>query len=108
MTLERLLHVDVWVAFGLLGQLFFTLRFLVQWLASERTGRSTVPIAFWYFSLLGGAMLFVYALWYRHDLVFTLGQAVGLFVYTRNLMLIRRGGPAAAVSAAHGRPGPGA
>jgi lipid-A-disaccharide synthase-like uncharacterized protein len=108
MTLERLLHVDVWVAFGLLGQLFFTLRFVVQWLASEKSGRSTMPIAFWYFSLLGGAMLFVYALWYRHDLVFTLGQAVGLFVYTRNLMLIRRRGSAAAVPAAQGRPGPGA
>jgi lipid-A-disaccharide synthase-like uncharacterized protein len=108
MTLERLLHIDVWVAFGLLGQLFFTLRFVVQWLASEKSGRSTMPIAFWYFSLLGGAMLFVYALWYRHDLVFTLGQAVGLFVYTRNLMLIRRRGPAAAVPAAQGRPGPGA
>ena len=105
---ERLLHVDVWVAFGLLGQLCFTLRFLVQWLASERSGRSTVPIAFWYFSLMGGAMLFVYAFWYRHDLVFTLGQAAGLLVYTRNLVLIRKGAPAAAVSAAQGRPGPGA
>ena len=105
---ERLLHIDLWVAFGLLGQLFFTLRFVVQWLASERSGRSTVPIAFWYFSLVGGGMLFVYAFWYRHDLVFTLGQAAGLFIYTRNLMLIRRRGPAAAVRAAQGGPGPGA
>jgi lipid-A-disaccharide synthase-like uncharacterized protein len=108
MTLDRLLHVDAWVAFGLIGQLFFTLRFVVQWLASEKSGRSTVPIAFWYFSLLGGAMLFVYALWYRHDLVFTLGQAVGLFIYTRNLMLIRRRRPAAVVPAAQGPSGPGA
>lgn len=72
----------------------------MQWLASERSGRSLVPVAFWYLSLGGGAVLFVYALWYRHDLVFTLGQGAGLLVYARNLMLIRRprGGPE--------RPGP--
>ncbi len=91
MSPDRLLHINAWVLFGLLGQLFFTLRFLVQWLVSERLGRSTIPVAFWYLSLTGGAMLFVYALWYRHDPVFTLGQFVGLFVYGRNLVLIRRG-----------------
>ena len=106
--LERLLHVNAWIAFGLLGQLFFTLRFVVQWLASERSGRSTVPIAFWYFSLLGGAMLLVYALWYRHDLVFTLGQAVGLLIYTRNLILIRRGSAAVGAVEPQGAAGPGA
>jgi lipid-A-disaccharide synthase-like uncharacterized protein len=106
--LERLLHLNAWIAFGLLGQLFFTLRFVVQWLASERSGRSTVPIAFWYFSLLGGAMLLVYALWYRHDLVFTLGQGVGLLIYTRNLMLIRRGAAAAGEIGTQGAAGPGA
>ncbi|HEX9427223.1 MAG TPA: lipid-A-disaccharide synthase N-terminal domain-containing protein [Candidatus Polarisedimenticolia bacterium] len=90
MNLDRLLRFDTWVFFGLLGQLFFTLRFVVQWVASERAGRSTVPVAFWYLSLLGGVMLFVYALVYRHDIVFTLGQFAGLFVYTRNLALIRR------------------
>jgi len=105
---DRLLHVDSWVAFGLLGQVFFTLRFVVQWLASERSGRSTVPLAFWYFSLLGGAMLFVYALFYRHDLVFTLGQGTGLFIYTRNLMLIRRQAASAPGGAVQGAPGPGA
>ena len=106
--LDRLLHLDTWVAFGLLGQLFFTLRFVVQWVASERSGRSTVPIAFWYFSLAGGAMLFVYALFYRHDLVFTLGQAAGLLVYGRNLMLIRKGGGSAGASIAQGVAEPGA
>lgn len=94
---ERLFNVDAWVIFGLIGQAFFTSRFVVQWIASERRGRSTVPIAFWYLSLAGGAILFAYAFLYRHDLVFTLGQAAGLFVYGRNLMLIRREeGPAVA------------
>lgn len=106
--LERLLNVNAWVVFGLLGQLMFTMRFLVQWVASERSGRSTVPVAFWYFSLLGGAILFVYALWYRHDLVFTLGQGTGLFIYARNLALIRRAGAPAASGAAQGTAGPGA
>jgi lipid-A-disaccharide synthase-like uncharacterized protein len=106
--LERLLSVNAWVIFGLLGQLFFTLRFVVQWLASERRGQSTVPVAFWYFSLVGGAILFVYALWYRHDLVFTLGQGAGLFIYGRNLVLIRRAGPGIGAGAVQGAAGPGA
>ena len=104
--LERLLTVNGWVLFGLLGQVFFTSRFLVQWVASERSGRSMVPNAFWYFSLAGGVILLIYALWYRHDLVFTLGQAAGLLVYARNLALIRRAEGAAA--AAQGAAGPGA
>ena len=99
---EHLLNVDAWVIFGLLGQGFFTARFVVQWIASERRGESTVPVAFWYLSLAGGSILLAYALLYRHDLVFTLGQAAGLLVYTRNLMLIRRapGVPAAAADMA--------
>ncbi|MDT1063374.1 lipid-A-disaccharide synthase N-terminal domain-containing protein [Paracoccus sp. CPCC 101403] len=76
------------LVFGLVGQAMFTARFLVQWIVSERYGRSTIPIAFWWFSLAGGVMLFTYAL-ARHDLVFTLGQAAGLVVYARNLWMIR-------------------
>ena len=108
MNLEHLMHVNAWVLFGLLGQAFFTLRFLVQWVASERRGRSTVPEVFWYLSLAGGAMLLVYAFWYRHDLVFTLGQFAGLFVYTRNLVLIRRLRGRADAVAVQGIAGPGA
>ena len=74
---------------GLLGQVLFFSRFLVQWIASEKMGRSVVPPSFWYLSIGGGGLLLVYALW-RRDPVITLGQAVGLFVYVRNLMLIHR------------------
>lgn len=77
-----------WVIIGLGGQLLFTARFLVQWLASERAGRSVVPLAFWYFSIGGGIILLAYAL-YRKDPVFILGQSMGLFIYLRNLWLIR-------------------
>jgi lipid-A-disaccharide synthase-like uncharacterized protein len=78
-----------WIALGLVGQTFFFSRFLVQWIASERAGRSVVPVAFWLLSLGGGALLLVYAL-YRRDPVFVLGQATGFSVYLRNLWLIRR------------------
>lgn len=76
-----------WVAFGLGGQLMFTARFLVQWIASERAGRSIVPVIFWFFSIGGGLVLFTYAV-YRGDPVFILGQSLGLLIYSRNLWLI--------------------
>lgn len=76
-----------WVLFGLGGQLMFMSRFLVQWIASERARRSIVPVAFWYFSIAGGLILFSYAL-YRGDPVFILGQSLGVFIYSRNLYLI--------------------
>ena len=82
-------RLDLAMLVGLLGQAFFTARFVVQWIASERAGRSVVPLAFWFFSLGGGLILFGYAL-YRGDLVFILGQGLGTFVYVRNLMLIAR------------------
>jgi lipid-A-disaccharide synthase-like uncharacterized protein len=78
-----------WLAVGLLGQLCFTSRFLIQWIASERAKRSIVPEAFWYFSIIGGVTLLIYAA-YRKDPVFILGQATGLFIYFRNLYFLKR------------------
>lgn len=80
---------SLWLAVGFTGQALFSARFLVQWVHSERLKRSVVPLAFWYFSLAGGATLLTYAV-YREDPVFIVGQAAGLFIYTRNLFLIRR------------------
>ena len=80
---------QLWLGIGFLGQAFFSARFLVQWVASERQGKSVVPRYFWYFSLGGGVTLLAYAI-YRWDPVFMLGQAAGLFVYARNLYFIRR------------------
>ena len=74
---------------GMLGQVLFFSRFLVQWIASEKKGQSVVPLSFWFLSIGGGFLLLIYALW-RKDPVITLGQLVGLFVYVRNLMLIHR------------------
>jgi lipid-A-disaccharide synthase-like uncharacterized protein len=82
-------HFNYWVLFGLLGQVAFSLRFIVQWMVSERRKESVVPVAFWYLSLLGGMILFVYAL-YKQDIVFIIGQGSGLVVYVRNLVLISK------------------
>lgn len=77
----------IWIAIGLSGQVLFSARFILQWLASEKAKRSTIPIMFWYCSILGGGILLAYSL-YRKDLVFILGNMFGIFIYARNLWLI--------------------
>jgi lipid-A-disaccharide synthase-like uncharacterized protein len=78
---------DGWVVLGFVAQFMFMMRFMVQWIASERARRSVIPVAFWFFSIGGGALLFVYAI-YRKDPVFIAGQGLGLIIYARNLWLI--------------------
>ena len=80
----------VWIIIGFIGQALFSMRFILQWIASERLKRSIIPKAFWYFSLAGGATLLAYAI-HKQDPVFIAGQGLGLFVYLRNLYLIRTG-----------------
>ena len=80
---------QIWIAIGLFGQLLFSCRFLVQWITSERMKKSVIPVAFWYLSIGGSLTLLSYAI-YRTDPVFILGQAGGLIIYLRNLMLIHR------------------
>ncbi|MFD1331679.1 lipid-A-disaccharide synthase N-terminal domain-containing protein [Methylopila musalis] len=82
-------QLDAWIMLGWIAQALFTARFLVQWAASEKAGRSVVPAAFWLFSLGGGALLLIYAIG-RKDPVFIVGQAMGLFIYARNLQFIVR------------------
>ena len=77
----------IWVMVGLGGQVMFMMRFLIQWIVSEREKRSVIPISFWYFSIGGAAILLAYAIW-RQDPVFILGQSLGFFIYARNLWLI--------------------
>ncbi|MFQ5673085.1 MAG: lipid-A-disaccharide synthase N-terminal domain-containing protein [Nitrospinales bacterium] len=78
-----------WLIIGFVGQTFFFMRFLIQWLVSEKRGESTIPIAFWYCSIGGSAILLSYAI-HKQDPVFILGQSVGSFIYIRNLILIAR------------------
>jgi lipid-A-disaccharide synthase-like uncharacterized protein len=78
-----------WLILGLVGQALFSMRFLIQWIYSEKHKKSVIPTAFWYFSLTGGLTLLSYAI-LRQDPVFIIGQGMGLFVYIRNLVLIRK------------------
>jgi lipid-A-disaccharide synthase-like uncharacterized protein len=78
---------DFWLAFGLAAQLLFTARFIVQWLVSEKAGKSVVPVAFWFLSMGGGVMLLIYGL-VRREPIIILGQALAVFIYLRNIMLI--------------------
>ena len=79
----------LWLGIGFAGQMLFSARFLVQWIATERARRSIVPVAFWYFSLGGGLTLLAYAI-YKQDPVFIVGQAAGIFIYLRNLYFVMR------------------
>jgi lipid-A-disaccharide synthase-like uncharacterized protein len=78
---------DFWLAFGLVAQLLFTARFLVQWISSERAGQSVVPMAFWFFSMGGGAMTLIYGIAKREPVII-LGQGLATLIYIRNIMLI--------------------
>ena len=78
---------DFWIILGFFAQGMFMMRFVIQWIASERVGRSIVPVAFWFFSIAGGVLLLIYAI-QRKDPVFIAGQALGLIIYFRNLWLI--------------------
>lgn len=82
-------QIDGWVILGFVAQFMFTMRFVVQWIASERAGRSVIPFAFWTFSIGGGTLLLVYAI-YRRDPVFIAGQALSTFIYLRNLQFALR------------------
>lgn len=92
MDLLALFHVNsttelLWVILGFAAQMLFGARFVLQWIVSEKAGKSVMPVAFWYFSVGGGALMLAYAI-YRLDPVFIFGQGLGLVVYVRNLWLI--------------------
>ncbi len=80
---------SILIVVGFAGQGLFAMRFIIQWLSSEKQAKSVIPVAFWYFSIGGGSVLFLYAIW-RQDLVFMSGQGLGLFIYLRNLYFVRR------------------
>ena len=79
----------LWLGLGFFAQLMFSARFLVQWLASEKAGKSIMPLLFWHLSIAGSVLLLAYSI-HRKDPVFILGQSMGIFIYSRNLYLIRR------------------
>jgi lipid-A-disaccharide synthase-like uncharacterized protein len=80
---------DFWLMFGVAAQLLFTARFVVQWFVSEKAGKSVMPVAFWFLSMGGGVMLLIYGI-VRREPIIIMGQALAVFIYLRNLMLIFR------------------
>ena len=78
-----------WIGLGFFGQGLFFMRFVLQWIMSERKGEVTFPVYFWYFSIGGGFILFIYAV-HQHDIVFTIGQGLGILIYWRNMVLAHR------------------
>lgn len=85
----QMFDLNFFMALGLLGQGMFSMRFIVQWIASEKAGKSVIPFSFWLFSFGGSLLLFIYAV-YKKDPVFILGQAPNIFIYSRNIWLIRK------------------
>jgi len=80
----------IWIAIGFIGQACFSMRFIIQWIATERRKQSVIPVLFWYFSIAGSALLLSYAI-YKKDPVFILGQSFGIIVYLRNLYFVYKG-----------------
>lgn len=89
MSFPQISTEAIWITIGFIGQGFFFMRFFIQWLASEKAGKSVIPHMFWYFSILGSGILLAYAIW-RQDPVIILGQTTGFFIYFRNLYFIHR------------------
>ncbi|MBC2856865.1 MAG: lipid-A-disaccharide synthase N-terminal domain-containing protein [Cetobacterium sp.] len=87
MTLSNL---NFFLIIGFLGQTLFSMRFIIQWLASEKAKASVIPFSFWIFSLGGSVLLLIYAI-YKKDPVFILGQAPNILIYSRNIYLIKKG-----------------
>lgn len=86
MTLD---NQTLWVGAGLMAQLLFGVRFLVQWLYSEARGQSLIPPAFWYLSVAGGVILVSYAI-HQREVVFIIGESVTLAIFLRNLIMLRK------------------
>ena len=85
--IDILKSFDLWVVIGLVGQFMFTMRFVMQWLASEKARKSVMPVSFWFFSISGGLIVLAYAI-HKQDPVFIIGQGTGLLIYFRNLYFI--------------------
>lgn len=81
------LKFDMWLVFGIVAQVLFAMRFVVQWIASERAGKSVMPVAFWFFSMAGGSLTLIYGLVKREPIII-IGQVLAIFIYVRNLQLI--------------------
>ncbi len=84
---EQIVKNPVWTIVALVGQIVFAGRFILQWIVSEYKGKSHVPTAFWFISLLGSLILLSYSIHLKNP-IFMLGFSLSTFIYLRNLHLI--------------------
>ncbi len=77
------------LALGIVSQLLFTFRFIYQWMVSEKDKLSQLPMGFWALSLLGSVLILIYSI-FKKDPVLFIGQAFGMIIYSRNLMILKR------------------
>jgi len=84
---EQIVQDPFWATAALLGQVIFGARFILQWIASEYKKRSYVPTAFWFMSLAGSLLLFVYSVHIKNP-IFILGFSLNILIYLRNLHMI--------------------
>ena len=87
--LDWFASMNLWKVVGLIGQVTFGSRFIIQWLVSEKEGRSVIPVSFWYLSVIGAAITLVYAV-HIEEPVFMLPQLAALLIYARNLYFVQR------------------
>src|SRR5258708_26794211 len=82
-----MIEMNAWKVIGLSGSLIFGIRFLLQWIASERAGKSIIPVGFWECSLFGSLLALSYFIFYRHDSVGIIMTLLPFPFYLRNLYL---------------------
>jgi len=87
-----MLATYIWLGVGFFGQFIFFLRFVLQWIASEKNKEVVIPVGFWYLSIAGTIIILVYSIHIK-DIVFTTAQVLSLFIYARNLMLVHKNPP---------------
>ncbi|SNR38973.1 lipid-A-disaccharide synthase N-terminal domain-containing protein [Lutibacter flavus] len=82
--------IPVWLLiWGSIAQIIFTLRFVYQWLYSEKNKESSLPFGFWLLSLIGSIMILIYAI-LRKDPVLLIGHLMGSVIYFRNILILRK------------------
>ncbi len=87
--MAKLFVMDIWTAVGFVSQFLFFFSFVLQWYSSEKKKKSHIPMEFWYLRILGSALLLIYAL-ARKDLVFLVTAILQVFIYIRNINLMRK------------------
>ena len=82
--------IPIWLlALGIVSQLIFTLRFIIQWIISEKNKFSQLPNTFWVLSIVGSILILIYSI-FRKDPILFIGHAFGVIIYCRNLMILKK------------------